>query len=511
MKNGAGTPYIFVTDFEGNIITEQITRFSYVFSEESDDMTTIIFEYSDPLFPDKKAVQENRFLIVKWGYREKPSEYNTKKIYIRECVPDYSESSMTLEIKCTDKASYIRNNKPKKTHEGNPIEITKKIAEENGLTFDENLYISEQDEQTRSKISSNNYDGLPQPGTNDMRFLNDMWNEQDGGPYTVEGREDSLIVRRKNYNQKPKKTITYGKEPRQLLRFKPETKNRMYGKKAKKNTFTYFDPISKTVKTFTIGAAQDKTTRLGEVDKENKDYFISAVLANNTIADNLAEHPDDATPPSQFDKGWGGKYHGESLLNQNDNTNTLPVVTRDKLKQYSPVALSLAGNGDGNGNPGWDAEREMAAAINERQNAANETNPGTAVMIGDPLVECSIIMTFLGIAKKYAGNYYIVRSQHDISRDNGYTVELSFKRNAHRKTGNEGPGNVNMQDTLKVNKTVGGYEVKLNGKTVEVSEDDIKDFQLRKTKSDFEQFSKIDNDVYDRYNNPIDPISGQHY
>ena len=182
MKNGAGTPYISVEDFEGNLIHERIVKFSYVFSEKTDDFSSIIFQFSDVNFPDHPGLQDNRFLFVQWGYREDPLAFNKRKVYIREAIPDYRQDSMTLELKCSDKASYIKNNKPNKTHSSNPIAITEQIAKENGLTLSTELYTSEQD-TTVDALQSNEYENYPQAGVNDMRFLNDLWEEQEGRPY----------------------------------------------------------------------------------------------------------------------------------------------------------------------------------------------------------------------------------------------------------------------------------------------------------------------------------------
>lgn len=504
MKNGAGTPYLVITDYDGNIVSEKVIKFNYVFAEDPDDLTTIIFQYMDPTFPDNKGMQERRFLTCKWGYRETPDKFQLRKVYIRECIPDYNETGMTLELKCSDKASMIKNNKPRKTHTGNPREITQAIADENGLNYKEELMI-DQGDNTPANLDNVQLEGYPQAGVNDKRFLEEMWNEQEGGLYSVEGRDDDLIVRKRNYNQKPKKTFVYGKDPRELLKFRPETKNRFWEKKAKKNRWLYYDPITRTERIIAIDALADKTTRLGEVDEYSKDYFVNAVVEHNKWKEleekfkDMPTHPDDAADPvDPRDIGW---KNGPNYLAQRENTATLgKVFVNEGLKRRNE--LWLRGWLDSHAQGEWAEQQAYNQALAERQRAANETNPGSATILGDTGIESSIVLTFQGLAKKYTGNYYIIKANHSLVPDQGYLVELDFVRNGRGRTGAEGPGKTSLKDQVKINKVTGGYEVVIGKKKVIVSEDDIKQFGTKKMKSDTDYIKDIEKSTYDRYNNP---------
>lgn len=502
MKNGAGTPYIKVFDFQGTELTENITRFSYVHSQEKDDLTSILWEVEDVYFSDKPGLQEQRPLSIQWGYLETPEIYQKRKVYIRELIPNYTENNISVEVKCSDKASYIKNNKPRKIHQGNAKEITETIAAQNGLTPEFDL---------PPNAEFPDYEGYPQGGVNDMRLLNDMWDEQPDGPYVVEGRDDSLIVSKRNLNQTSKKTFTYQGGLYDLLSFRPETKNRKEGKKAKKRSFVYFDPETKSFKKVDIGALNDKNTRLGEIDDVTKEYYSTQIYNKNRVEANAAELANDKTRqellasgsyPSAADQktldsygesiyAYDARYTGTSFLEQRDHTATY----RD-YRNHEPI------KSDNWGDNTIDADT-VDKLINGRSDAAMDVNPGSATILGDPLIVSGIILTFDGLSKRNSGNYYIMSATHDITPDKGYTVELSHKRNARRKTGEEGPGKTNIEGLdIKINKVPGGYDVIDNGVKIRISDDDVPGIDFQSSMKYINKHKPKEISKRDRYNNP---------
>lgn len=75
---------------------------------------------------------------------------------------------------------------------------------------------------------------------------------------------------------------------------------------------------------------------------------------------------------------------------------------------------------------GTENEKNIKAyAKNKRSNKELENNPASAMVVGNPYIETGQIITFMGVAKKHSGNYYVKKVEHNITHGSGYLTTIS--------------------------------------------------------------------------------------
>jgi hypothetical protein len=288
MKDGFGSPYVKVYSSLGEI-TSRITDFNYKYSQEADDTCQLRIEELDTDLPDRPEFQEGAILSVIWGYIGE-DEKAARKVVITNIKVSYTETTIALDLLCTDKASRIKATSSKTVHKGNVVSIAKDIAEKNGLRYEgisedgKSLDVSEIIGIAKPGFFDNNgnytiavdntavpkqinfrlYDVLPQANRSDFHALKDAADGDPNGPLEVYGRDDALIVRPKNLNQKPLKTYTYADGSGLLLSFFPETKNLSRKQSASNINIDAFNPEDKTAYNINTNDFTNGMAKLGD-------------------------------------------------------------------------------------------------------------------------------------------------------------------------------------------------------------------------------------------------------
>lgn len=306
-----------------------------------------------------------------------------------------------------------------------------------------------------------NHANIPQANRSTKETLNDVGAKENNGPYFAETHGDDLIIKKRNFYQTPYKTFEYGGNDGLLLSFKPESKNR--NKKSHNIVgFAGWDPLNKNSFNGNSGPQNDDSPWLtlfkaqyrfykgaqdagqGHVilgaNKKIKKSGVETEFALTTSVLNALNHPTDAGDQKavynntrRLDVIGGGV---NALNARGDNTRNrlvslgLPMTINDKvaalkrtLDNYNETLKNAKYSPSAN-NP-YDAMNE---ANNDRRAAELRINPATCKMVGDPNLRVGIILTFIGISKKYSGNYYVIKANHKITKSEGYITELTLVR-----------------------------------------------------------------------------------
>lgn len=263
MKDGYGAPVIRVFAGEKEI-QAKVSQFIYKFSEKEDDTCQMkIVDTYDPNMPDRPEFQEGAILTVMWGYvggkMSKP-----RKVAIRDIVPSFDETEVCLEILCTDVASRIKIGAKKKVHNNISVDkLAEQVAKENGLEFKNNVafykgykqpeyfestgnIVTQVDNTSKPIAGFFKHESYPQANKTDAQVLNDMLDEEPGGPYQLVGRDDELILQRLTLDGPVLKSFIYGGSKGELIKFTPETKSRTKKSKATEVNIFVNDPLNKS-------------------------------------------------------------------------------------------------------------------------------------------------------------------------------------------------------------------------------------------------------------------------
>ena len=89
-----------------DLVFERVTRFSYVHSEKVDDNSTITIETDDISIVDDPDLQEDKAIILVWGYTGQVTQ--KRKVYIWDILPQFNEEGVTLEIKAYCLKAYTK-------------------------------------------------------------------------------------------------------------------------------------------------------------------------------------------------------------------------------------------------------------------------------------------------------------------------------------------------------------------------------------------------------------------
>jgi len=497
-NNSYGAPYVNIY-FEGpnGVIPLQVrlTEFKFSFTDSDGRTMSATIKSDVATLPDLPEYQEKAKWVVTWGYIQGKSI--TRTMYIRDIVPRYDTEGLTFTIKLKDLAHFMDKDGGRNTFEDqSALDIAKALADKNGLDG-----VKVDDGVNPPTIYGNNplAEGvLPQPFTNQASssstyvykpgaqgfvvqpsnvqankssttLIKEALAKDIGGPYNLTSEEGYLIIRKLNLNKKPIKTYYYRHDDGNLISFTPETKNESHQKASAAMSTTVVDSLNKTFSNITVDQATDNTgdpsaTTLGEaiVDPTTANQtpqpqstgIGSKILSGanyvgnainqasfdilNTVSfgaykqiigpsDNITKIQSSAGIAKTFTRtNTNVNYWDFGWKPATENTSTIlggPGIM-DEVVQPNPQA------------PG-PLDESLAALNNERRLRALEKNPGKAVVIGEPnLVEAQVV-TFMGLAHKQSGNYYLCDVTHVIDVHRGYLCELSTLRNSNLLTGND--------------------------------------------------------------------------
>lgn len=310
MKDGYGAPYVKVFTSSGTEITSNIVDFVYTYSQEADDKCQIRVQDSDVNLPDRPEFQEGVILKVIWGYIGSDIS-KTRKVKIENIIPNFSETLICLDILCTDLASTTKKNSSKKVHQGTIVDIAKGIAESHGLKYvgisedGKSIDVLDQVGDTHPTYFNNTgdftiakdntavprdiklrlFDQLPQAGKSDYQVLKEAAENEPSGLMEVYGRDNTLVVQKKNLNQKPIRVYTYAGGDGLLLEFHPEVKNLSREAAATNIETIGFSPEEKMAFGINANDSTNQETKLGDMVNESPRGLVPEDLENLDLTD----------------------------------------------------------------------------------------------------------------------------------------------------------------------------------------------------------------------------------
>jgi hypothetical protein len=481
--HGFGSPWVKVFNRKGEELNQNINRFSYKYSEDEDDELSITFETDDETILDKPEMQEGVEMIVTWGYLN-GLDTGKRKVYIQNIEPFFGPSGIVITIVCTDKLATLRNTSKSKVHLSATLtSLATTIADDAGITFggigiDEDgeyvdAFIHDNDKSPSVFESTGNFSAavdntaapidkmmriypvLPQGNKSDIRLLNEVCNDEPGGPYIVEGRDDKLIIKKRNFSQKPLRIYEYSFGDGELISFSPETKNRV-GKNSSTNVEVGgWDPLEKKYTSVNVNQSNSQDVRLGDqCDGTPRSFEVTSneelgnafpVFTGKVLGENEL-YPSISTASEDFfaDSGYYVAAVDNTAIILRDN---LPILDiSETIHSIDSDPLDIAAKGK-----------------NRYEKAQLDKNPGSATVVGHPLLKTGKLITMLGkLPKKYTGNYYIVECVHELIPDSGYLCYLKLTRNATKKA-EESVGNGVDTDDM-INNLMGDDEDIIDGK-----------------------------------------------
>lgn len=488
-----------------------LENFKYIYDEEGPDCCTLIINRLDATAPDLPEFQENANYRVIWGYVKGATK--ERKVYVKDIKWTFDKNGRKVTLECTDKSHSTKQTKTKEIHEDVDLPtLTQRVAEKHGLkayievpqkkgapATSQSLRLALADYKTKTdpnskygkaRLSANGiqevvggtsgitflrqqalYEAIaysfknqtiPQANRTDTHLIKKVGLKEKGGQWLAETRDDTITLKRREYNKVPYKSYRYEGGTGELFSFEPESKNKSKLGAAVNSMFSAWNAEKKE---FMQGMAQanaaayeQQVTNLAKWMKDSgfipKTYnyhpsknskTLLEVTQKNTAANLLAPSSNvgPERDPSTLNDVVGTIFlPGGISANKNygsmypiDNTDRPAfviqrMVTGEELKKIVKDADAAATTVSHD--PHADNEDDaFANANNPRENSDLKRNPATALLWGDPNIETGEIMTIENVGIKLGGNYYNLKSTHEIAEGSGYTTALQLARNGH--------------------------------------------------------------------------------
>lgn len=499
------SPIVKIFDQDQNLVIEGVTRFTYVFSERADDASYITIETNDKDLPDHPSMQEGKQLIVVWGYLG-AKEFQKRIIYIWDLKVVFNDAGIRVEIVAYCKAAYLKLNSSKDVFNNITIkELGQKYADAYGLNlltegidpaeeiqlppeYYENVEFGGQT-QTKldlrsanssytiardktaapSKVLLKKIKTIPQANNSDKKTLEQAASLEPVDNIFFDTRDDDLILKRRNFNQKPYKSYTYKADPGHLLSFTPATKSSENKKNAVANTVNGWIEEDKEYLQAEITRSQSGAGMLGDLVPQSLEEQVRRKLEEEG---RLASPLDGSVGVDGF---ASFKFEGVDLNGQPIRKLTIPAlidttqtqvamwhkrgVVDDKLVfkgkgSFISAAKDVTGRINTKGLvvfepkeylPTVETTPKNVAGVGINRQSAKEIdlNESTAEFLGDPTFVISKVITINGVSKRYSGNYYVFKAAHEITPEGGYKIYASLYRTGPTELGDEVPNKIN--------------------------------------------------------------------
>lgn len=326
LQNGYGAPFIRVFYFKAGATEGKdtfrpirsdyvVSSLTYKYAEEEDDEATIVIETADATIADRPEFQKGANLKVLWGYIQGPQS-RAMSVYIRDVATSYDEK-VTLTLSCTDKASALKDNTSQEIHsaevegedrEFNVMKILSDFCKKYGLTLhltgsnpfgDMDFKVNPRKKQTadpngygmigvkpaKSKgyfestgqddiaklpkdFEFNRYMYYPQANKSDFQLLFEMLKKEKNGPYVLSGRNETLLVAKRDLSQKPSKQYRYRGGSGELLNFHISDKGQVTESEANSVQMSAWDSEVKEYQYTNKASENTPTEKLNENTQE---------------------------------------------------------------------------------------------------------------------------------------------------------------------------------------------------------------------------------------------------
>lgn len=513
IRNGYGAPVVRVFNFTGTEVFERVTSFTYMHSEKVDDSTRIVIETNDIDLVDHPDLQEGKALKVVFGYLG-GAYLRSHLVWIWDLSPTFNDQGLRLEIIGYCKAAYLKLNSSKDVYNGTNLEdVAGDIADKYGLNLEkENLDASQKTSNiepiqfgnpknsvfnlgrkdafgnTTNTFYTNALDGaaypiktyvfkdyvtLPQGNKSDAKLLDHMVNLEPIDNLVLDGRDDNLIIKRRNLLQKPYKTYTYKAEAGHLLEFTPAVRNSEKRKKSVSNSVSGWNEEDQTFYqgSTNIGLSQQGLGLMGDMVDINQEDLLAYNQGTNTQSV-------DGIPTTEFEEiNIEGNQAFKKVEKDSLGTSVNPWFTvlkkgvREKPGVFDfkqPIHLAAVDNvavpkdyivvaPKENINTVEPTKKDTGGVgVNRLSQQIAEVNECSATILGDPELQSGKVISLLGVGVKYSGNYYIIAAEHDITPQNGYVTRLTIFRNAKNKVIAKDPNAIDGEQIgLPKNKQIG--------------------------------------------------------
>ena len=486
--DGMVAPRIFVYDKGGKLIINRFGReigreaikFEYIYDEEDDDRCNITFQTSDVYLNDLPSLMRDKLLIVKWGFVNTDGELitgPTRLIAIRDRTSDYSADKITLTLKCTDNISYLRNRQVQSIRDNNFIDWLQEIVDGK---YKATIIVS------GSELV--NYNGTKAPSYNtttdgqitmavdntaaplfewfetkrvihgNSRAITNAIEDElalaPGGPYFVSGRDNTITIRNRDFNQKNKYTYYYGMERGDIISFKPKTnmeKNEITQNKiANLNPGSkgYFSEVREYIKISDLTGDYDPIAGSQNVDvvaledymdgfKERYDLAIKTgnvfTMTEDEIAGGNKIIPDFEQYVLKVTH-LNDRKPSEDVVHINEDGSITETLLYAEAVDHTAAPFDIVEEFDYK----IGAEQILSSAVgqvgidgmmkNEALAREHKKYVANIEIIGDPTLKSSQMIKVAGVAKIHAGSYYTTKVTHRLSHQGGYKTIMETMR-----------------------------------------------------------------------------------
>lgn len=478
-----------IISHKGIEVTENVTSFVYEYDQDADDTCEITISTDNRMLADNPAFQEKAILEVTWGYIG--GKTKTRKVEVADVSATYSETEKLIHIKATDLAKKLKDTPSDKVHEKvTVLDIAKEIVNKHGLRLDASLTVKQDgkaiyhgtDEKGRylhvfdtygqasssvmtqdgnytaarestavpKEVEFNFYTALPQANKSDYKVLKDLLDREKGGPYEVTGRDDKLIVRdlKSAISKRPSRTYHYEEEPFDIISFEPETKTKTKSANTAAETVAYDEMTQQTGKTYASTETNDMPkmastvnngtwiqTPVPTTDASERQGRVSAQkalrdrvdLSKNSIVDHLVKTGDYKEVTIGNDQLQVSLVDTHSTSKQTPDGNYTAATYHTSLIAKSGIIVPIAHSSNS-------PDTDPTKSANQQAEQEMNTNPGGLVVPGDPSIEAGIVVRVIGVAKKYAGNYYVKKAKHSVVPGSPYLLTMQISRNANNNS-----------------------------------------------------------------------------
>lgn len=285
------------------------------------------------------------------------------------------------------------------------------------------------------------------------RTLKNFFDKQPGGPYVIDSRDDTVTIRTRDMSASPIREYLYKGEDGELIAFTPETKNRSKSKTSEAINVVNWDSSSKRAITqlakredssvesesspvqsiwnaspvptnpYWFQQRQDENVKARVIGPDGKKIGTKDWKKENLKNEKIV----DSNNYTKIENNGSWSVYSDELINQRINTNkgafgssgstTLPEYIRNKnSKPIKGPSKTLMRGSESSTNA-------KAFAENRRKNDELDSSPGTATVVGNPLLESGKTIKIGNVATKHGGLYYIKACKHSIG-NGGYLTTI---------------------------------------------------------------------------------------
>lgn len=535
LSAGYGTPLVWLftpsggilRDTDGIAITKYLEEFEYTYNEEEDDVCTLKFQLEklDNLkLPYFKA---DAVIHLRWGYLiedRKIVKSPLRKVAVRDIEREFKQDGIHLTLECTDLVSYLKMFKTQtiKHYAGGLTEADlalqakmenhflnwlKEVAKDNfnvtvtknrnrikldktgiarAFEYDEKkktytlardnarVYKEMYGEFDVSKVIKGKSQSLTAAIQDKLKLLTDA---NKGGPLIMDGTDDTIHIKNRDFNQPIFKAFTYYGGTGELLEFKSNTNTRKI--KEDKAVNSGINPYTKKVETTTVETADNskvehmdfnsmafkswlESTYANQVKTEEEDNSGAAPGSLPNIpmmtADDIAlmgKHLNGTYTPKpnkQTVEAWLLEarkifiHNLENPLNQKELGDLRYTVVRQTVKDpymgdgKSKVMVTIPAKTILNTPEFMALNNEVVSNVRAQIHKENVLTGYTiesvqrkyeadAEIIGDPSMIKGKIIQINNVGPEDTGKWYITSASHKISMSKGYTCSLGLIRN----------------------------------------------------------------------------------